>query len=101
MRPHAPDDSLPRELYRACWPCIGGAANRALPNNLNSFGCSRALDSWKDRKLSADEVEDCCGAGATPVGFAASRRRTRSVQLRGTPIRLGTHARPGERIAIT
>ena len=93
MRPHAPDDSLPRELYRACWPCIGGAANRALPNNLNSFGCSRALDSWKDRKLSADEVEDCCGAGVTPVRFRALGSGKRDPQAQ---IRLGAHPRPGE-----
>jgi hypothetical protein len=64
--------------------CIGGVANRAVLKQPELFGCSRALDLWKDRKLSADEVENCCGAGATPVGFPASRRRTRPVQLQGT-----------------
>jgi hypothetical protein len=49
--------------------CIGGAANRAEFKQPELSGRTRALDSWKDRKLSADEVEDCCGAGATPVGF--------------------------------
>jgi hypothetical protein len=50
--------------------CIGGAANRAVLKQPELFGCSRALDSWKDWKLSADEVEKLlwsrCDAGRIP-----------------------------------